>query len=1118
MEPQQPRSSVFRFSDPRQQRIYEELKEVVGPGPAAFFHDACWLMTYLETLHTTAHLVAHLLRELESTIRAVFKPVAEGVSQWTNGSGSQKDQIKSILAALNIDEKASEAKAWFELADRLHGLAHRRGLDAPRQMVEIEPLWNQIQNLLDIILVALREHFITWIGILDELLTKPQPIKTDLKQLAQEIPNNQVTRQYFFERLQFPEWLEPLRAKGFFQNPLWPEARYLARMAKHKSNLVAEIIQEMEDTENDSVISDLVDALLAMPQEVSTTLVEEVARWAKSPYLLLPEKLGQLLAHWAKGGGIEEALRVSRVLLDVLPDDRRMEFGPDEVYRLPPEPRARFDVWHYEQILKEHYPDFVREAGLIALELLCDLLEKAITYSRHHDDDDHGPLDHSYIWRPAIEEHSQNLGDTIKDSLVSAVRDAAELLVRSKRATVEEVVNALERRRWKVFQRFALHILRIFSSRAGELAALRLTDRSLFEDVCLRHEYVLLLREHFSRLTLEDQSRILGWVEDGPEVNKWKQWRESETGSLPSDEDAACYQENWQRDWLARIGSENLPGEWQKRYRELVEKHGEPEHPEFSSYTEGGWAGPTSPKTADELKAMSVTEIVEFLKRWKPLENVFGEPSPEGLGRLLSSVVADDPRRFAIEAKVFQGLDPTYVRAVMSGLREAVKQERAFDWGPVLDLCDWVLLSQPREIEGRKVQEMVADQDWGWTRKAIADLLSIGFENRRSCIPIGFRHKVWNILKPLTDDPDPTPEQEQRYGGSDMDTATLSINTTRGQAMHAVVLYALWVRRHLEKKLNPEVRLQKGFHQMPEVREVLEMHLDPAREPSLAIRTVYGRWFPWLAFLDPDWTHTHTARIFPQDVESEAFFEASWSTYLRFCIAYDDVWDMLKPYYRLAADRLAIQGDDEWQLAYPNKKLAEHLMVFYWRGKISLDDSIFSTFWQNAADGLRTHAISFIGRSLKQTNGDISAEILDRLKRLWKWRLAAAKKARRFSAFEKEIAALGWWFVSKKFDVGWAISQLSESLKLVHKTDPNYLVLEQLTIIVQTLPLESVVCLRMIAEGDHEGWTISRSRDHVRRILEVGLQHPSAADEAERVIHYLGSRGFLEFRNLLEIK
>lgn len=884
---------------------------------------------------------------------------------------------------------------------------------------------------------------------------------------------------YFFDRLENPEWLDPLWKKGFFKHPPqperdeeegtirfppWPEARYLARMAQHKPELVAEIIQKMDDTDNAAVHADLVDAMLAMPPDISAQLTNKATQWAERPYWLLPEKLGELMQHWAKGGRTEEGLRLARVLLDVLPEERRVGAGPDEKYQLPPEPQARFGTWDYNEILKKHYPELVKAAGLPALELLGDLLDKAIRLSRRRDDDQ-GPEDVSRIWRPAIEDHPQNDSHTIKDALVTAVRDAAELLVRIGRSTVEEVVSALEQKGWKVFRRIALHLLRVFPDQAEALVVERLTDRGLFEDVGLRHEYVLL-----------------------------------------------------QRDWLARIKPENLPEEWQERYRELVGKYGEPEHVEFPAYTEGGWVGPTSPRSADELKGMSVPDIVEFLKAWRPPENVLFRPSPEGLGRVLSSVVAQNPGPFAVEAKRFQGLDPTYVRAVLSGLRNALKQGGTFNWEPVLDLCGWVL-SQPREIPGRQVgEEMEADPDWGWTRKEIADLLSAGFGDGPGSIPIHLRKKVWHILKPLTEDPDPTPEHEERYGGSNMDPAALSINTTRGEAMHAVVRYALWVRRHRQGQAHAEDQPCTGFDEMPEVREVLDSHLDVVQEPSLAIRAVYGQWFPWLVLLDSEWARDRAARIFPIGQGEEALREAAWNTYVTFCRPSDNVLDILREQYRHAVERIGARRDDTRWRANPDERLAEHLMEFYWRGKLSLEDPLLTAFWEKATDALRGHALAFVGQALKRTEGDIPAKIPDRLKQLWGRRLATAKKAQQASDFEREMAAFGWWFVSDKFDVGWAIAQLSESLQLVRRTDPEHMVLEHLARTVESYPLESAECLRRIAEGDREGWALYARRDHVRRILEVALQNPTARQEAERIIHYLGSRGFLEFRNLLEGK
>ena len=933
---------------------------------------------------------------------------------------------------------------------------------------------------------------------------------------------------YFFDRLENPEWVELLWKRGFFRHPLqpmrnekegtirfppWPEARYLARMARYKPELVAEIIKEMDDTDNSAVLDDLMDALLAMPPEVSAGLVEEAKRWAECRYLMQPEKMGELIAIWAKSGRTGEALRVARALLEVLPGSHHPVQDTNGLHDLAPEPQARFHVWYYQKVLDDHYPELVWKAGLPAFELLCDLLDEAIRLSR--EEGQRGADDYSYIWRQAIEDHLQDQTYTIKESLVSAVRDAAELAVKAGEVTLEEIVNALERRRWKIYRRIALHIIRVFLDQAQTLAAERLTDRCLFDDEHLRHEYVLLLRKYFPRLSGEDQAMILGWIEAGPDdVAEWKGWRRMQSGYDPSDEDVARYRAIWQRDWLARIGPHNLPEKWEKQYRNLCERYGHPDHPEFPVYFESS-VGPTSPRTADELSTMSLSELLEFLRTWRSPEEPFAEPSPEGLARVLSVVVAQDPQRFAPQANQFRSFDPTYVRGVLFGLRDALRQGKRFDWKSVLELCEWVV-SQPRDIADMQSRETLASLGWGRTRKVITDLLSAGFGDHEMNIPFSFRQRVWTILKPLTDDPDPTPEYEQRYGGSNMDPATLSINTTRGEAMHAVIRYALWVRRHLKEEPDCEERLQRGFEEMPEVREVLEAHLDLAREPSLAIRAIYGQWFPWLVLLDSEWARGYAAMIFPREAENTTFFEAAWNTYITFCKPYDKVLDILLSQYELAVGRIGSRPDIRRWLADPDEKLAEHLMAFYWRGKLSLDDSLLGPFWEKASDALRGHALAFIGQVLKQTGGYIPAETLGRLKQLWECRLAVAREAQHSSGFEKEMAAFGGWFASEKFDTSWALEQLMAALQLSPRTEPAHMVLEYLAKTVETEPLKSVLCLKYIAEGDQKGWEIYGSHDYVRGILQRALRTPDARQEAERVIHYLGSRGFLDFRDLLK--
>ena len=61
--------------DERQERIHRRLL-LLGPGPAAFFRDACFLMKRGVPVASASHLVGHLLREVESAMRAVMKGIA----------------------------------------------------------------------------------------------------------------------------------------------------------------------------------------------------------------------------------------------------------------------------------------------------------------------------------------------------------------------------------------------------------------------------------------------------------------------------------------------------------------------------------------------------------------------------------------------------------------------------------------------------------------------------------------------------------------------------------------------------------------------------------------------------------------------------------------------------------------------------------------------------------------------------------------------------------------------------------------------------------------------------------------------------------------------------------
>src|SRR5262249_12929229 len=149
----------------------------------------------------------------------------------------------------------------------------------------------------------------------------------------------------------------------------------------------------------------------------------------------------------------------------------------------------------------------------------------------------------------------------------------------------------------------------------------------------------------------------------------------------------------------------------------------------------------------DELRKLEVEALVTYLRSWKPQNDVFMGPSPEGLGRLLTSVVKETPARFADAAAMFVGLDPTYVRALMQGLREGLPTAETISWDAVLGLAAWVVLLPRGTATGAAERvDFERDPDWGWTRKAIAALLGEGFAVDKAGLRYEDRKPAWAIL------------------------------------------------------------------------------------------------------------------------------------------------------------------------------------------------------------------------------------------------------------------------------------------------------------------------------------------------------------------------------------
>ena len=649
------------------------------------------------------------------------------------------------------------------------------------------------------------------------------------------------------------------------------------------------------------------------------------------------------------------------------------------------------------------------------------------------------------------------------------------------------VLAELKRKERILFRRLRLHFLaehgELFPTEAQSAAL----EQANFSDSRVFHEYARLLRSTFPRLPSDLQDVVLSWINEGPKV---------ETADLDPRQKTG-----WQVRWLS-ILQDALSPEWASNYKKLIETVGQPEYPDLLSYSTSGW-GLSSPKSDQDLQSMSAEEIAAYLLSWQPVE-AWNSPVPEGLGRALQRVVSQSPAKFEASLRNFRGVEATYARAMVQGFEEAAKQGQRLDWAPVLDFLSWVI-SVPRDSVKGGPSHMDRDPHWGWARRAVASLLSTAFD--KNLVPLSLREESWALVRELTNDTDPTRSDEV---SSSMDPATYSINTTRGEAMHAVIRYALWIHRELDSSSSKAAGAATTFEVMPEVSEVLERHLRPENDPSAAIHAVYGQWLPWLILLGGGWVNDHLSAIFPEAQESSHLRDAAWFTYLTYCHAYNDSFEVLQGEYSKAIERLRLTPESYGHMGDPDVHLGEHLILLMGRGLIPSDETgLCFRFLLKTSDTTAAHALASIGRMLKNQAKEVPHEVIDRFRSIWELLLQS------LTARPETLQAFGWWFASGCFDAKWSTKLLLEVFRLADGIDADFAVAEQLAQTVQEEPSGTLAALRALITADKDGWHVLGWKDSTRTVLEKTLANTTTQDEARSVIHLLGARGYLEFRDLL---
>ncbi len=934
--------------------------------------------------------------------------------------------------------------------------------------------------------------------------------------------SDEALKRYFFKHLAGSAntgWFEPLRKRGLFSTPpapishedtisfpVWPALWYLVAMAR---DFPEKVIKEAErlSTQNPFIMLDLVRAAENMPAVHAANMVPLIIQWAD--WGMAIERNVISLAHYlAREAQWESAFRLVELIL--APQEQQVSAETKQsVFFLPWASSKTYSYW-VEEFVDRDIDVFLSHSPLEVLRIVQKNLERALEIEGREDPSD------SSGWRPAIEPHEQNWSRDIKNLLVDAMVRVMDHVVEGMPEEAEEIVEGYLDHRHSIFWRLAIHTVRLSADEWPDLLERLFTQESYLEDTRVYHEYWLLMQTAYPILPASIRRGFLSRI----------------LAKLPHERAEETLQHHWDRDWVLRrlwaIKGLLPSSKHQELLDELVRAYGEPEHPSFLSYSRSS-RGSVSPATSESLSGMSPEDILAVLRKELPTwPEGFDEPTQKGLEDALKAAVKASPEQFAALAPRLCGPDisPLYTYRVIWGFQEAWKENRPFDWQPVLDLCIAVARTGDESIrtgESIDVSPGYWRETYGSARSAVADLLVAGVARDDHAVPHDLLGVVRETLLVLADDPNPSLEYERkRIPERPHGVLDLALNVTRGKAVRGLIQYALHAAR-IDSQYQSEanIRFAPGSQLERAVRDKLTEKLDKQTDPSLAVHAIFGEFLPNLHHLDEQWLLGQLENIFPRIPKMSAYWEAAWDGYMFRSDFFGYLFENLRPYYQHAIEQMALGEQGKAGSDSSKGRLARHLAALYWRGMETLEDtdSLIPLFLESAPDEIRAGFVGGIAAGLGKAALDANSEEWLRAKRLWttRFQFIAACEEGQPDNYRKESAAYLEWVphIPEAID---SFYGMIEGSARVSDSGGAIRLLKHLASVAQKHARFAVSVLGQLLGQDREPWFWATGDPTVQTILEAAMSSGNKETQslAAQAINWFGERGNESYRELLK--
>ena len=939
---------------PRQNKIYRNLQDI-GPEIAAFYRDGVKMLRS-DNFETAPYLLAHITREIDGGLRDILssdedktkiqkrltKEVLATIGDY-NTLKEYRGHIASILAALRIDDvdvlsnpddaNIRFAIRWIEVAPKLVGFVHRHGpWKSPRSREAFEHLWYDFEE----ILADLAGNYLNLLSRLDRILAYKAPTE-DIIGTLPNLLKSDARRAYFFRELKYPTWLKPLRdagwfdpeknplpydapdSPGYYRTPIWYALEYVETIANHPErpvDLLVDIVNAIVDytndtgksTENDSTNRRLIKIIGTLP-------IDRIGR----KHITFMDTVLKSSGGWV-------SREIAETVLPKFLRENKKELSLDLL-------KVMFDakiVNHQIRPVMEEYwlKEVVKKQGQ-AISELCGLEAAQIALARIRTLVDEGTYSFDII--EEIEaEPSYGPEQSYAELLVSFTCRLFHLaspnsIAETVRSLLKEAVTARRDHQGSKGSRsiFGLIALNTIAYHYDDLKELFWKwEGNPLEEHRWRFELYQLIQTHCFNFDETEIEQILHWIESCRYI------------VFAEDDDTrtkvVAYQK---RQWLSALpetGNEKVAAANQK-YEQINPAKVEPPG-RFTQIPSGAisqeaaeslithlenddgieiLSGKISQITVTELSEMSNGEIAQYLNDF-PEAGGWADSTEQGLTEKLKECVKTNPQRFTKDLQPFRGVRNRYQHSILSGLLDAWRDKREFNWSTLLEFIHQILSSEQFWTECFEEPHNYKN----WILFTTADLITEGTSDDKHAFDAQLLPLAEKILMILVEKAEPSVStlKDLRFD---------VLNSLRGRVFAAMVDYALRYAR-----IN---NAEQGIRWSQSIREDFIKRLDRSVEPSFEFSFTLGNYLPNLLYLDKDWVIDNIAYIFSK--QDESHWEAAFSGYLFRPRISKDCYSLFK---KRGDYQKTLNTDFEDQKVLG--KLIEHVCIGWIEDQETLDD------------------------------------------------------------------------------------------------------------------------------------------------------------------------------------